>query len=64
MGELAAERPFDEVRRGYPIGTAVLTAILPPHDCPTVVVPVRQGNEWMDVKDGSSLIGMTSSSSS
>ena len=33
--ELAAEFPFDVARRGYAVGSAVLQAVLPPHDGPT-----------------------------
>jgi arginase len=32
--------PLDQARRGYMTGTAVLQAILPPHDGPTANVPV------------------------
>jgi len=33
--ELAPEFPFDVARRGYAVGSAVLAAVLPPHDGPT-----------------------------
>jgi arginase len=39
--ELASEFPFDVGRRGYAVGSAVLEAVLPPHDGPTVTVPVN-----------------------
>ncbi len=32
--ELAPEFPFDVARRGYAVGSAVLEAVLPPHDGP------------------------------
>ena len=34
--QLAPEFPFEIGRRGYTVGSAVLDAILPPHDGPTV----------------------------
>ena len=34
--QLASEFPFDVGRRGYAVGSAVLAAVLPPHDGPTV----------------------------
>lgn len=40
VSSLLPEVPFDEARLGYMVGTAVLTAVLPPHDGPTAVVPV------------------------
>ena len=34
--ELASEFPFDAARRGYAVGSAVLEAVLPPHDGPAL----------------------------
>ena len=50
--ELAAEFPFDVARRGYAVGSAVLDAILPPHDGPTAAAPVAMGDEGLDLVDG------------
>ena len=50
--ELAAEFPFDVARRGYAVGSAVLEAILPPHDGPTAAAPVSLGDEGLDLVDG------------
>lgn len=49
---LASEFPFDVARRGYAVGTAVLEAILPPHDGPTATVPVPMGDEGLAERDG------------
>jgi arginase len=50
--ELAAEFPLDVARRGYAVGSAVLDAILPPHDGPTAVAPVTMSDEGLDLVDG------------
>lgn len=50
--ELASEFPFDVARRGYTVGSAVLQAILPPHDGPTATAPVTSGDEGLDLVDG------------
>jgi arginase len=50
--ELASEFPFDVGRRGYAVGSAVLEAVLPPHDGPTVTVPVSMTNEGLAQRDG------------
>jgi arginase len=50
--ELASEFPFDVGRRGYAVGSAVLEAVLPPHDGPTVTVPVNMTNEGLAQRDG------------
>jgi arginase len=50
--ELASEFPFDAARRGYAVGSAVLEAVLPPHDGPTVTVPVNMTNEGLAERDG------------
>jgi arginase len=50
--EFASEFPFDVGRRGYAVGSAVLEAVLPPHDGPTVTVPVSMTNEGLAQRDG------------
>jgi arginase len=50
--ELASEFPFDVGRRGYAVGSAVLEAVLPPHDGPTVTVPVNMTNEGLAERHG------------
>jgi arginase len=50
--ELAAEFPFDVARRGYAVGSAVLEAVLPPHDGPTAAVPIAMGDEGLELVDG------------
>ncbi len=50
--DLAAELPFAAARRGYAVGSAVLDAVLPPHEGPTVTVPVAMGDEGLDERDG------------
>ena len=50
--ELASEFPFDVARRGYAVGSAVLDAVLPPHDGPTATTPVTMGDEGLDLVDG------------
>jgi arginase len=48
----APEFPLDVARRGYAVGTAVLEAVLPPHDGPTVRAPVAMSDEGLEERDG------------
>jgi arginase len=48
----ASEFPLDVGRRGYAVGAAVLEAVLPPHDGPTVAAPVTMTDEGLDLRDG------------
>jgi arginase len=50
--ELASEFPFDVARRGYAVGSAVLEAVLPPHDGPTVAVPITMSDDGLAERDG------------
>lgn len=50
--KLAAEFPFDVARRGYAVGSAVLEVVLPPHDGPTVTVPVTMSDDGLEQRDG------------
>jgi arginase len=50
--EYASEFPFDVGRRGYAVGSAVLQAVLPPHDGPTLTVPVTMTDEGLPERDG------------
>jgi arginase len=50
--ELASEFPFDVARRGYAVGSAVLAAVLPPHDGPVAAAPVAMGEEGLELVDG------------
>ncbi|GAA1698198.1 hypothetical protein GCM10009680_42980 [Streptomyces yatensis] len=50
--EFAPEFPLDVARRGYTIGTAVLEAVLPPHDGPTATVPVTMTDDGLEERDG------------
>ena len=50
--DLASEFPFDVARRGYAVGSAVLEAVLPPHEGPTATAPVAMGDEGLDLVDG------------
>jgi arginase len=49
---LAPEFPFDVARRGYAVGSAVLEAVLPPHDGPTAAVPVTMSDYGLAERDG------------
>ena len=49
---LAAEFPLDVARRGYAVGSAVLAAVLPPHNGPTAAVPVETGDVGLKKLDG------------
>jgi arginase len=46
----AADFPFDVGR--YAVGSAVIAAVLPPHDGPTVTVPVTMTDEGLAERDG------------
>src|SRR5215204_2639240 len=48
----ASEFPLDVARRGYVVGTAVLEAVLPPHDGPTVSAPVAMSDDGLEERDG------------
>lgn len=48
----APEFPLPVARRGYSVGTAVLEAILPPHDGPTACVPVTMSDDGLEERDG------------
>jgi arginase len=48
----ASEFPLDVARRGYAVGTAVLGAVLPPHDGPTVTAPVTMSDDGLEERDG------------
>ncbi|MFF5081666.1 arginase family protein [Actinoplanes sp. NPDC000266] len=50
--ELAPEFPFDVARRGYAVGSAVLEAVLPPHEGPTAAVPVAMNDAGLEERDG------------
>src|SRR5262249_4942330 len=50
--ELAPEFPFDVARRGYAVGSAVLEGVLPPHNGPTVTVPVTMSDDGLAERDG------------
>src|SRR5215831_18005717 len=50
--ELAPEFPFDVARRGYAVGSAVLAAVLPGNDGPTVAAPVAMDDEGLELRDG------------
>ena len=49
---LAPEFPYEVARRGYAVGTQVLTAVLPDHNGPTAVVPVEMGDRGLELADG------------
>ena len=48
----ASEFPLHVARRGYTVGTAVLEAVLPPHDGPTVKAPVAMTDDGLEEHDG------------
>jgi arginase len=50
--EFASEFPLYVARRGYAVGTAVLEAVLPPHDGPTVRAPVAMSDDGLEEHDG------------
>ncbi len=47
-----SEVPFEEARRGYAVGAAVLGAVLPAHTGPTALVPVESGDLGLSKQDG------------
>jgi arginase len=47
-----ADVPFEEARRGYAVGAAVLSAVLPPHTGPTALVPVEFGDRGLRKQEG------------
>jgi arginase len=49
---LFSEVPFEEARRGYAVGAAVLNAVLPAHSGPTALVPVESGDRGLAKQDG------------
>ena len=50
--EFFSEGPFEEARRGYAVGAAVLNAVLPAHHGPTALVPVESGARGLGKQDG------------
>ena len=50
--EFFAEVPFEQARRGYAVGAAVLNAVLPAHSGPTALVPVESGDHGLAKQDG------------
>jgi arginase len=50
--KLFSDVPFEEARRGYAVGAAVLNAVLPTDSGPTALVPVEYG----DVVDSNEII--------
>ena len=50
--KLFSEVPFEEARRGYAVGAAVLNAVLPAHSGPTALVPVDSGDLGLSKQDG------------
>lgn len=48
----ASEFPLGVARRGYAVGTAVLEAVLPPHEGPTVTAPVAMSDDGLEERDG------------
>jgi hypothetical protein len=49
--EFAAKFPFDVARRGYAVGSAVLAAVLPTNDGPTVAAPVAMNDAGLELRD-------------
>jgi arginase len=47
-----SEVPFEEARRGYAVGAAVLNAVLPAHSGPTALVPIESGDLGLSKQDG------------
>jgi len=52
VAALAPEFPLEVARCGYAVGSAVLEAVLPPHDGPTVTAPVAMSDEGLEERDG------------
>jgi arginase len=49
---LASEVPLEVARRGDALGSTILEAVLPPHQGPTVTVPVTLGDDGLAEMDG------------
>jgi arginase len=49
---LYTDVPFEVARQSYAVGAAVLSAVLPPHDGPTAVIPVELGDRGLSTRDG------------
>jgi arginase len=49
---LAPEFPFEVGRRGYAVGSAVLAAVLPANQGPTVAAPVAMDDTGLELADG------------
>jgi arginase len=52
VAQLTAGIPLEQARYGYATGTAVLAAMLPPHDGPTATVPVSLAEDDFGRGDG------------
>ena len=52
VAALAPEFPLDVARRGYAVGTAVIEAVLPPHDGLTVTALVTMSDDGLEERDG------------
>ena len=48
----ASEFPFNVARRGYAVGSAVLEAVLPPHDGPIATAPATMSDAGLEQRDG------------
>ena len=49
---LAPEFPFEVARRGYAVGSAVLAAVLPANQGPTLAAPVAMDDTGLELADG------------
>jgi hypothetical protein len=49
---LAPKFPFEVARRGYAVGSAVLAAVLPAYQGPTVAAPVAMDDTGLELADG------------
>ncbi|CAN5733536.1 hypothetical protein BH10ACT9_BH10ACT9_60530 [soil metagenome] len=52
VAQLMPGVPLEQATRGYATGTAVLNAVLPPHDGPTATVPVAFDADGLELRDG------------
>jgi arginase len=52
VAQLMPGVPLEQATRGYATGTAVLNAVLPPHDGPTATVPVAYDDDGLELRDG------------
>jgi arginase len=52
VAHLTPDIPIEQARRGYATGTAVLQAMLPPHDGPTATVPVSSQEDESGIEGG------------